>query len=378
MIRWIAGGMLVTSFLAHPSQCLIHTPSPTAVSTTPPQVGRTVAETPLLARLDERARLIGARVLDKWPFPRRRIQYNFRAVESTDANAAAAATADVFVTRRVIEELKSDDELAAVMAHEIAHVENRHAYRLWRAAERASILWNLASPDFRISDTYDVVRSETLIPPLRAFLSGIVRELEDEADLYAAVFLYCSGRTPSALADALQKLSLLQPDAGAAQLRPGAFATHSPTSERIQDLRRVQAGEIGPITKVFHGLSKSGAHLATLVLHFQRNDRQWSDILASVTVTTPADAHDNVPTLELQFTTGRTSMRPIPGQVALGETVNVVFRSRQSVPVINSIVAVRLPLKSVVRWTDVTDRYRSALVAAGACVGLNPALIGED
>jgi len=264
------------------------------------------------------------------------------------------------------------------MAHEIAHVENRHAYRLWRAAERASILWNLASPDFRISDTYDVVRSETLIPPLRAFLSGIVRELEDEADLYAAVFLYCSGRTPSALADALQKLSLLQPDAGAAQLRPGAFATHSPTSERIQDLRRVQAGEIGPITKVFHGLSKSGAHLATLVLHFQRNDRQWSDILASVTVTTPADAHDNVPTLELQFTTGRTSMRPIPGQVALGETVNVVFRSRQSVPVINSIVAVRLPLKSVVRWTDVTDRYRSALVAAGACVGLNPALIGED
>ena len=42
------------------------------------------------------------------------------------------------MTRGLLNSLESDNEVAAILAHEIAHVESRHSYRIWRNAQRAS------------------------------------------------------------------------------------------------------------------------------------------------------------------------------------------------------------------------------------------------
>ena len=49
-------------------------------------------------------------------------------------------TGYIFMTRGLLESLETDDEVAAILAHEIAHVESRHSYRIWRNAQRASTI----------------------------------------------------------------------------------------------------------------------------------------------------------------------------------------------------------------------------------------------
>ena len=52
--------------------------------------------------------------------------YHFAVLESTEINAFACPGGTVFITRGLIAKTESEDELAGVLAHEIAHVTNRH------------------------------------------------------------------------------------------------------------------------------------------------------------------------------------------------------------------------------------------------------------
>lgn len=56
---------------------------------------------------------------DKW-------NYRFRVVESKDINAFALPGGNMFIFTGLLDRIKSNDELAAVTAHEIAHVRGEH------------------------------------------------------------------------------------------------------------------------------------------------------------------------------------------------------------------------------------------------------------
>ena len=69
--------------------------------------------------------------------------YHFILLDSDEVNAFACPGAFVFVTRGMLRRLAGEDMLAAVLAHEIAHVQNRDGKRAieekyWRK------FWNLA------------------------------------------------------------------------------------------------------------------------------------------------------------------------------------------------------------------------------------------
>ncbi len=57
---------------------------------------------------------------------RRGVQYQFRAIQSDEVNAFALPGGYVFVTTGMLEFVQSKDELAAVLGHEISHVDLRH------------------------------------------------------------------------------------------------------------------------------------------------------------------------------------------------------------------------------------------------------------
>ena len=90
--------------------------------------------------LQEYVGSIGQRVLDGWPVPLKGYRYRFQVVDSDEINAFAVPTGYIFMTRGLLESLETDDEVAAILAHEIAHVESRHSYRIWRNAQRASTI----------------------------------------------------------------------------------------------------------------------------------------------------------------------------------------------------------------------------------------------
>jgi beta-barrel assembly-enhancing protease len=79
---------------------------------------------------DSRARKfnrIGTRLVNALPSDvREKWDYRFRVVESKDVNAFALPGGNMFMYTGLLDRIGSDDELAAVTAHEIAHVRGEH------------------------------------------------------------------------------------------------------------------------------------------------------------------------------------------------------------------------------------------------------------
>jgi predicted Zn-dependent protease len=80
-----------------------------------------IATSPAASRLVQR---IGARLAAQAPGTR--FPYQFKVVNLSDLNAFALPGGYVYINRGLIERVRSEGELAGVMAHEIAHVALRH------------------------------------------------------------------------------------------------------------------------------------------------------------------------------------------------------------------------------------------------------------
>jgi len=62
--------------------------------------------------------------------PRQKLEHHFIVLDSPEANAFALPGGYVFVTAGLLESLSSEDELAAIIAHEAAHLANRDFQRV--------------------------------------------------------------------------------------------------------------------------------------------------------------------------------------------------------------------------------------------------------
>lgn len=71
---------------------------------------------------------VGARVAGHCP--RQEFPFTFRILDCAEANAYALPGAHIFVTRGLLAQVKSDDELAGVLAHEVGHIADRDFQRL--------------------------------------------------------------------------------------------------------------------------------------------------------------------------------------------------------------------------------------------------------
>jgi beta-barrel assembly-enhancing protease len=84
------------------------------------------AQAPFSTTLDGQPRVaaVGTRLV---PFVERRgIRYQFHVVVAAGPNAFALPGGQIYITSAMLQFLQSDDELAAILGHEIAHVDLRH------------------------------------------------------------------------------------------------------------------------------------------------------------------------------------------------------------------------------------------------------------
>jgi len=65
---------------------------------------------------------------------RKEIDYHFYVIEDKEVNAFALPGGYVYVNSGLIEKIKSDDELAGVLAHEVGHVVARHSIKKMQAS----------------------------------------------------------------------------------------------------------------------------------------------------------------------------------------------------------------------------------------------------
>lgn len=136
----------------------------------------------------------------------------FRHSEQLGANALALPNGTLIMLDDLVRLAKNDDELAAVIAHELGHIHHRHSIRQYVRATGLTMVTY-----FIIGDTAGYFDELVAIGTGATQLS-YGRDFELEADRFSADIMLQAGRDPDALITMLEKLK--------AQQETGWFSTH--------------------------------------------------------------------------------------------------------------------------------------------------------
>jgi len=166
-------------------------------------------------------------------------QFYFFVVLSDDINAFAGPDGYIGINSGLILNSDSESELASVMAHEIAHVTQRHIYRAYEASSRMSLPAAAAMIAAIIVATQ---APEVGIGALSAIQAGSIqmqidftRDNEQEADRIGIKILERSGFNPRSMPTFFEKLQYASRYYG--EGAPEFLRTHPITSSRISDTR---------------------------------------------------------------------------------------------------------------------------------------------
>jgi Zn-dependent protease with chaperone function len=157
----------------------------------------------------------------------------FRSGGAIGANAFALPSGIVLITDQLVELAKHDDEIAAILAHELGHVRQRHVLR--------HVLQNSATGLIIATLTGDLVSITSLAATLPTALvdASFSRAFEREADDAAISWMKSAGVPPRRYAEILGRLQaqlVAKHGAGAAGENPvrNYLSTHPDTGERIR------------------------------------------------------------------------------------------------------------------------------------------------
>ena len=304
----------------------------------------------------ETINLTGRRVLDHWPVPLKGYRYRFQVVDADEINAFAVPTGYIFITRGLLESLETNEELEAILAHEIAHVESRHSYRLFRNAQNASRWLGIAAALTGATDNkVDDVVASMLSFTANIFLTGHGRDREREADMFSSFYLINTGVGDRPLVNAFKKLKFSRdaydPFGSGGGLFGGLFSTHPHIDERLE---RATSTATGTFTEeaVFNGLNNDGALVATLRFDVQRLFGRELDVIATLSTTAELGEADNVNTLNVRVGGQRLELKERTAErIFPSDEVSAVFGNNNATGLIQApLESVDLKLRNVDRW----------------------------
>ncbi|HZK40376.1 MAG TPA: M48 family metalloprotease [Atribacterota bacterium] len=156
----------------------------------------------------------------------REMEFHFKILKEDGPNAFSIPGGYIYVTYDLFDYIQSDDELAGILAHEIAHVIHNHALKQTRDNTKFTLLTILAVLLTREPDVAVLGKLTTI-----TFLNQYRREYEEEADLTAIDLLIKTGYNPVGFLTFLERLyarEMFKP-----VLHLGIFQTHPETENRI-------------------------------------------------------------------------------------------------------------------------------------------------
>jgi len=188
--------------------------------------------------VQQRVRVIGERLVAVCD--RRELVYHFAAVQDEQVNAFSLPGGYVFIHDGLIKKAATDDELASVIAHEVAHITARHAVKRYEGQLGLQIA-QLASLAARQGEA-----ARGLNVGMRAAQLAYARQEELEADRLGVKYLNAAGFDPKATLAFLEKLQELHRGKShylpRGVVRPHYALTHPYVPERILAVKEALFG----------------------------------------------------------------------------------------------------------------------------------------
>lgn len=163
--------------------------------------------------------------------------YHFAVLESEEINAFACPGGTVFVTRGLLKKTTNEDELACVLAHEIAHVTHRHglaAIKKGNLVEGFKYLGEgaaqatLSDKDLKaVTGIFDDSIKDIVTTMVK---SGYSKDAEYESDHSGESFAAAAGYDPAGLRKVIARMKEGAGGAG------GMLSTHPAPDERLGQL----------------------------------------------------------------------------------------------------------------------------------------------
>jgi len=161
--------------------------------------------------------------------------YHFAVLDTEEINAFACPGGTIFVTRGMLRTVRSEDELAAVLSHEVGHVAHKHGLQAISSARWTEVVTTLAT---ETAKTYTAAEMASLVDLFQGtvddvfrtlVVNGYGREQELEAELLAVGCLKTCGYDGRQFIRVLDRL-----EQTSKQTSGGFFSTHPDLAERIQ------------------------------------------------------------------------------------------------------------------------------------------------
>lgn len=169
---------------------------------------------------------------------RKDIDYHFKVLDDEEVNALSLPGGFVYVNKGLVDKVSSDDELAAVLAHEVGHIVARHSIKKLQGVISYSFLRLLTVPlndAGKVGTAADMAVTELLL--------GFSREDELLADQLAARYVKLAGYSPKAMINFLEKLEDIN---RRKPLRPKNYLkTHPYVPDRIRVVKEEMGEKIG-------------------------------------------------------------------------------------------------------------------------------------
>ncbi len=175
----------------------------------------------------DKVRAVGAKVAVPAKEDRPEVDYQFNVLADKTINAVACPGGYIYAFRGLAKKMPEEELLAAVLAHESAHVAKRHSVSALERTLGWSLLVGVLTGGSDIGNA-----------AVGVLMRGYSRDQEAEADRVGHVYLYKAGYDVGAMVRMMQRLSELTEDGGGI---PNFLRTHPSDAARIRAAQKREA-----------------------------------------------------------------------------------------------------------------------------------------
>jgi len=183
--------------------------------------------------MQERVRSIGQRIAAVCD--RREILYHFGVVKEAEVNAFSLPGGYIYLHEGLVKRADSDDELAGVIAHEVAHVAARHSIKRYESSLGLQLaqMATIATRQGELVQGMSLAASATQL--------AYAREDELDADRLAVKYLKAAGFDPEGILTFLMKLQAVHQEKThylpRGVVRPHYGMTHPFVADRLRAVK---------------------------------------------------------------------------------------------------------------------------------------------